>query len=79
MFWFDFKKCKNLSVGLGNQHIPNRSFGARRQVGMATLAGLYSDSMVVCYYLDLGSTDSAITMLVDHYSLLNNNAASLLY
>ena len=71
--------CKNLSVGLGNQYIPNRSFGARRQVGMATLAGLYSDSMVVFYYLDMGSTDSAITMVLDHYSLLNNNAASLLY
>ena len=70
---------KNLCVGLGNQYIPNRSFGARRQVGMATLAGLYSDSMVVCYYLDLGTTDLAITMILDHYSLLNNEAVSVLY
>ena len=48
---------KPLVFGLGNQYIPNRSFGARRRVGRATLAGLYSDSMVAFYYLDLGTTD----------------------
>ena len=58
-------------LDLVTNDIPNRSFGTRRQAGMATLAGLYSDSMVVSYYLDLGTTDLAITMVLDHYSLLN--------